>query len=86
MPAAHHGQNFAARGFDELWPNDNVVSPFAKRDAQPFAVGLDPCCHRSHSVSGGVRAMGQAESAAIARLTVISGEPSPLSIVTAASA
>ena len=83
--AAHQRQNLAPGGRDQTRPDDDVVAAVAERHAQPLCRGLGWYRHLSRSISGGVSASGQAASAAIARFTVASGDPSPLSIVTSAS-
>ncbi len=86
LTAAHQGQDLTPGLLDQSWPDNNVIGALAQFDAQPLGRSLGGHRHPSLFASGGVIAHGQAASAAIARLTVASGEPSPLSTVTSASA
>ncbi len=86
LSAAHQRQNFPAGLLDQTWPDDDIICALAQRHAQALGCSLGGHRHPSLLVSGGVIVHGQAASAAIARLTVASGEPSPLSTVTSAFA
>src|SRR5262245_35710247 len=82
LAPAQQRLDLAAGAFDQPRPNKNFIGTIAQLDPQP----LDLVGHFSFSVCGGSVASGQAARAAMARVTVNSGEPSPLSIVTSASA
>ena len=82
LPAAQQRQDLAAGIFDQSRPDENLIGSVAELDPQPLNLGTHSGC----SASGGTAASGQHASAAIARVTVNSGDPSPLSMITSASA
>src|SRR5207253_160852 len=83
LPAPHQGQDLLAGAGDQAGTDGNVVAPLGELDTQPFDRGIG---HYSPSASGGSSARGVPASAATTRAAVASGGPSPLSIVTSASA
>ena len=101
VTAAHQRQDLGARAFNQPRPDDDVISAVAQRHPEPFTTRFRVAgfgvagfrlarirlnAHSWYSKAGGIRARGQSLSAAIARVTVASGDPSPLSTVKSASA
>ena len=82
VAAPHQREHLAAGPLDQLRSHKNVVAAIAEIDVQP----LDRFHLSSLYPSGGNIARGHAANAAIARVTVASGDPSPLSTTTSASA
>src|SRR6516162_1875349 len=80
LATAQQRQDFAAGARNQSRPDQDLIGAFAQIEMQTF----DFATHHQVSVRSGVVASGQAASAAIARPTVTSDDPSPLSTTTLA--
>ncbi len=81
LTPAQQRQDLRAGASDQPGTDQDVVAALAEFDAQPF-----DRAHSSLSDSGGRNAGSEPASAAITRVVVSSSGPSPLSMVTSASA
>ena len=82
MAAPQQGKHLSAGALDQTGPDQDVITSVAELYPQSF-----DRIHRFPLYASGAKVVsGQDASAAIARVTVVSGDPSPLSTATSASA